>query len=730
MNPSSAPARIRFQPHIEGLRALSVVAVVSHHVGLGATGFLGVDAFFVISGFLITSLLIADFEQHGTVRLGEFYARRARRILPLAGLVIAVAVLAVAALGNQILTTKAGEDGQWASAFAANVHHLRLATDYFATDDARLLRNYWSLAVEEQFYLVWPMLLLVLIWLTRDKWRRAATFAAAIITLASFGLALSLQQTNPTAAYFMTQARAWELGVGALLALVLTQTGSVTSPLRGTALLLPLVLLLWWEMPVANSLIQTGLVVLLTAVLIWRGANTQILSSGFMVRIGKRSFGWYLWHWPLLIILRYVVNEPSLLQQIVAAGLAYLLSELSFRFFENPIRYNPRLQASPPVAITVGLAAVTTSFAISTLALSGIQNAAEPAPSPSASSSTTPPGSPSPSTTASDSPSASASASNISPSASTTASPTASSSASQPPALKVQPLVGPLQGDSAAALLAQVQSAIQGAVDADIFPTKMLPRLGDIVRDRSAWFENGCSVDFASTDVPTCVGGDATSSKVAVLYGDSHATMWMPALDRIGKTRGWKIVLFAKLACPLIEEPVWSYQLNKPFDECQTWQAQVLPLIEGLKPQLIIATDQWKPAVLNGKKDDAGVKALWQQSFLPAVTKLKSYTDRLVVLGNLPNMTQDPATCLSQRDSEPWLCTSLRDDAEYAAINYIEKSATKSAGGTYINVMQWACTVQFCPTVIGGRVAYFDQWHFTDTYVRWLEPLLQASLNM
>jgi hypothetical protein len=109
---------------------------------------------------------------------------------------------------------------------------------------------------------------------------------------------------------------------------------------------------------------------------------------------------------------------------------------------------------------------------------------------------------------------------------------------------------------------------------------------------------------------------------------------------------------------------------------------------------------------------------------------LSSYTDSLVVLGNLPNMSSDPATCLSTRGTDPWICTTLRDEAEFSAVQKIEKNAALAVKAKYINVMQWACTVQFCPTVIGGRVAYFDQWHFTDTYVEWLEPLLQVSVGL
>ena len=135
-----------------------------------------------------------------------------------------------------------------------------------------------------------------------------------------------------------------------------------------------------------------------------------------------------------------------------------------------------------------------------------------------------------------------------------------------------------------------------------------------------------CAVDFPDVKVPECVGGDPQGKKVLVLYGDSHASMWMPAIDAIAKKSGYKIYLFAKLACPLVEVPIWSYQLNKPFDECISWQQLVLPKIQALKPDLLVVTDQWKPAVIDGKKSDFDTPMLWQSEFPKALSHLAGFT--------------------------------------------------------------------------------------------------------
>lgn len=726
MESSNSPQKLGFQPHIEGLRAVAVLAVVAHHIGLLDRGFLGVDAFFVISGFLISSLIYDDIKEFQNVRLVHFYSRRARRILPMASLVIVVSLLVVAMLGNPIQTAKAALEGIWASLFAANFYYLQTSTDYFAASDFNLLRHYWSLAVEEQFYIVWPLLLLIIAKISKLAWQRIILYTTLVISITSFVYAYSIGNQNPTSAYFLTLGRVWELSLGALIAIAL-HFGSAKVIPSYLKYGLTIALVLSFFIPI-NSFIpalQALPVVLLTAAVIYFGINQKniLFNNTYMNRIGSRSYGWYLWHWPLLVIAElYLKEAPTLLQAFTIVVVAYLLAEISFFLFENPIRHNLKLKSNPFNAIRAGIGFIFTALILSlVLNSSQISSASGIDPKPSSTNSEVV-NSPTPDATSSTEESATPSETTSEPQASPTDTP------NNGPV--VQKLVGDLMGNSFNEYLANLQNVIQGAVSADEYPAKMIPRLGDIVRDRSEWFENGCSVDFPDTNVPECVGGQIGASKTLVLYGDSHATMWMPAFDRIGKDLGWEIHLFAKLACPLVEENVWSYQLNKPFFECQTWQSTVLNKIRDLNPDVIVATDQWKPAVKNGSIDDNGVEALWNRSFQPAVAKLKSYTNRLIVLGNVPNIEADPATCVGQGGSSPWQCSTLRDDSEYAAINRIERKATQAVGGKYIDTMEWACTVQFCPTVIGGRVAYFDRWHFSDTYVKWLDPVLKAALNL
>lgn len=275
-----------------------------------------------------------------------------------------------------------------------------------------------------------------------------------------------------------------------------------------------------------------------------------------------------------------------------------------------------------------------------------------------------------------------------------------------------------------------VQKVIELSLKSNKLPKRLKPSLKDVRGDKSFWLDQECSVDFADIKVPDCIAGDLSGEKTMVVYGDSHAAMWMTALNQIAKENGYKIYLFAKLACPLVETTIWSYQLNRPFSECTSWQQLVLPKIQALKPDLIVVTDQWKPAVVDGKKSDLDTASMWEVEFPKALQRLNSYTKRLVVLSNNPSMQQDSVTCASKPRANIALCGSGRAQAGNGKINAIEESATKVLGGTFIDTVDLACTDYLCPIVIGNRFVYFDQWHFTQTYIKWLTPVLAKSLNL
>jgi peptidoglycan/LPS O-acetylase OafA/YrhL len=208
---------------IQGLRGLAVVAVVADHVwGQPRGGFIGVDVFFVVSGFLITRLLLKERARSGRISLADFYRRRARRILPVATLVIVVTVVAAYAVLNAARGRTVATDGVWALGFASNWHFAVIGTDYWQLGATSPLQHYWSLAVEEQFYVAWPWVLAALL-LVASRRPRLLMPAMVAVVLVSFGYSLWHTQVQPTWAYFGTFDRAWELAVGAALAVATTR---------------------------------------------------------------------------------------------------------------------------------------------------------------------------------------------------------------------------------------------------------------------------------------------------------------------------------------------------------------------------------------------------------------------------------------------------------------------------------------------------------------------------
>ncbi|MFE0149831.1 acyltransferase family protein [Nonomuraea sp. NPDC059007] len=340
---------------VDGLRAVAVLFVLAFHAsvpGLGG-GFVGVDVFFVISGFLITGLIVRDLAA-GTFSLADFYARRARRILPAAGTVLVASALAAWLLLPPLRAADVAADVFTAALYVANWRFIAQETDYLAADrDPSPLLHFWSLAVEEQFYLVWAPLLLAAFWLAG---RRAVAAAAVLVTAGSF--ALSLSWDGP-AAYLASPARAWQFGVGALAALALpylSRTPRLLAALLGTAGAAALA----WSLTLDESGypgLQALVPTLGTAALIlFRSPVSALLSHGWMGAVGRLSFAWYLWHWPVVVLFGDGRSWPVKLALVIGAALP---AWLTMRLVERPVRFSKVVAELPRRGLAVGTAAMT-----------------------------------------------------------------------------------------------------------------------------------------------------------------------------------------------------------------------------------------------------------------------------------------------------------------------------------------------------------------------------------
>ncbi|HEX2088261.1 MAG TPA: acyltransferase family protein, partial [Solirubrobacteraceae bacterium] len=340
------------RPEIQALRGVAVLLVVAYHLWPAALpgGFAGVDVFFVISGFLITGQLVREVDRTGRLSLAGFWARRARRILPAALVVLAFCALA---------TRTAVPETQWrgffaeiaaSAAYVENWHLAEAAVDYQALDDAPSpVRHFWSLSVEEQFYLVWPLLILLAL-LAGRRW--IAPLLGAVTAL-SFAWSLYETAADPAAAYFVTPARAWEFGAGGLLALLPAARPSRALSAAGIAAIA--VAALAFDAGTAFPGLAALLPVLGAAAVV----RARTLTLRPLERLGDVSYSVYLWHWPLLVL---APGESRL----VLLGATLALGWLSKVLVEDPVRrlrLRPRWTFAPAVAGTLAVMALASTGA-------------------------------------------------------------------------------------------------------------------------------------------------------------------------------------------------------------------------------------------------------------------------------------------------------------------------------------------------------------------------------
>jgi peptidoglycan/LPS O-acetylase OafA/YrhL len=376
---------LAFRPDIEGLRGIAILLVVGYHSGLHAFpgGYVGVDVFFVLSGFLITGLLIKELESTGRVNLGEFYARRCRRLLPAVLLVVVTTLIA----GRILYAPFEQRDvtrGAFATAiYASNVWFARRAVEYLATDvGAHPLLHTWSLAVEEQFYLVWPVLLSATLWLPRMRRPRFwSAVVLAVLGVVSLAICVWLTRAAQPWAFFSSPARAWEFAIGGLVSL-LADRRVFRAPAVQALSWLGLLAIIGSALLFDRDTVFPGLAALLpvlgTAAILIRPSGHPTLLAGLLSMrplrvVGLLSYSWYLWHWPVLRFGEVLTGPLTLTVRLTCVGLAFVLASVTFKLIENPVRRSRWLAQRPRVSLAF---AGTSTAAAALLALT-VQAAAD-----------------------------------------------------------------------------------------------------------------------------------------------------------------------------------------------------------------------------------------------------------------------------------------------------------------------------------------------------------------
>jgi peptidoglycan/LPS O-acetylase OafA/YrhL len=694
------------------LRAVAVLAVIADHIfKYPKGGFVGVDIFFVISGFLITGLLLKEHARFGRISMRDFYKRRVRRIAPVAVLVLAVTVALSWLLYTATRAQNVTIDGLWSFFFAANWRLALIGTDYMQNEGpASPLQHFWSLAVEEQFYLLWPLMIIAILGATAtDKmpsaWRKSILLPAMlVITAASFAWAIYESAANPTWAYFSTFARAWELGIGALLAAgtpLLARVSAKYRPAMGWVGLAGIVASLFLISPTSTFPAPWAVLpVLSTALVIASGIGADAtfltpLTNPVSRYIGDISYSLYLWHWPVTVFLAAYMPQFSLGYCLLAVGLSLALSIASYHGVEDRIRksdwLDPHAARSRDKSKKKFHLAALLPKEMSEAAKLGLLGSLAIATAGIVLVSLTPPPPP--------------------VFASTAALPSASANG---------------KAAAAATLTDKAQVEIQKALSVQAWPqlNPSIEGLGD-----SAWapevYKDGCLTIVPEKFGVDCVYGPPSATKTAVVMGDSMAASWMPAIRSALDSQGYKISMLTRSGCP-----VFTVELTKGQDECRAQRDASIAYVNETDPDLVIISNL---DAIGRTTSGSGVDralAEWQQGGAEALGKL-SEARRIVVL-SVPPRTPNLNSCAVAGSSPASCAAQITDMWRRVAAKEMDAVGAASKGTDrlkYVDVSSWFCTTSgACPAFIGNAPVRVDGIHMTGAYTSTLGPLMAEAL--
>jgi len=674
------PARVhRFD--IQALRALAVGLVVLYHVRPDVLpgGFIGVDVFFVLSGFLISRHLVDEATATGRVDLTRFWSKRARRLLPAALLVLTtVAIAAVAIIPPQDRTQYFVEI-LGSIFYVQNWVLVRESVDYFAADSgATALQHFWSLSVEEQFYVFWPLIVVLLVWMSRSRngRRDAPVFLIGFtaIGLVSFAYSIAVTSSDPAAAYLVTPARAWEFAAGAIVAVAVARLRPPSSVTRAALAWLGWFTLLASAFLINDDMAFPGYIALLpvlgtVAVLVagltessW-GPDRIVAWRPFQM-VGDWSYSIYLWHWPLVVLASssFGLRLPWWIA-LAVAGASIVLAWLTFRYVETPLRFGSvALRSTARRTLVAGLIAMILVAAIPVTGLFSIRQVA----------------------------------------------------------VAEQQALAELETREARCYGGVALDAPAGYCDDRI--DWLVPSLETIDGDLPPYALGDCRVaatDFGFSDCTT--GSDRAQLRVAII-GDSHAGQWEPAVAAISEDLNWAYTMFIKGDCP------WSAAPKRNSDErvaqsCLEYQERLEGELEERRPFDLIITSARMNSANGGTAQEVSeaYRGVWE----PALAR----GAQVVVIRDIPENARATLGCLA-RSEAPFAECALPDDDGRRGLDGPWLASEGFSAVTRIDLDRYFCQDGFCPAVQGGVIVYRDGNHMTAVYARSLaEPLRRALLE-
>jgi peptidoglycan/LPS O-acetylase OafA/YrhL len=657
---------------VQGLRAVAVAMVVVYHLWPDALpgGFIGVDVFFVISGYLITASLLASPPRTGR-DLAAFWARRIRRLLPAALLVLLVTLLVGRLLLPETEWERLAREGVASAFYVENWVLVHASTDYLAGGGTPSpFQHFWSLAVEEQFYLVWPVLLLVAAWAVRGS--RGVRIAVLLVLGASYAWSVVWTAQEPAAAYFSTTTRIWELALGGLVATWVPVTWAPR--LRGVVAWVGLLVMGASAAVLTSSTPFPGAVaaVPVVAAAAFLHANAAGRWSPLVALrwrpvqwLGDASYSVYLWHWPLIVLapspldrdLRWFDRMGIVVLALVLAGLTHAFVEERWR---RPRRAVP-LRRPFQVALA-GTMAIVVVAGVQVVALRLDEQRAN--------------------------------ASRV--------------------GLEGTPCFG-------AGALARGAQECPREPDADVVPSPA--RAAD---DQAAPFTDGCMARPPFTSARSCTYGDG-DLRVA-LVGNSHAAHWLPALEQLTGDDEVTVTTFLVTGCTTVDAPL-DFATDDRVQGCEQWRESTLAAVSGDAFDVVL-TSQRNLQPVRGA-DLATSFGPWKDGFRSFLARLSASGAEVLVLRDTPfpeTTVADIPECVAAHRTRQEVCAAPRD--VWLTPDPLAAAAAEVDGVAVADLSDAFCEAGRCHGVNGGVITYTDGSHLTATYARSLAPRVAEALRL
>ena len=670
----------RIRKDIEGLRAVATFLVLPYHAGLMLFpgGFVGVDVFFVISGFVITGQLLKEADRDGSVSLVGFYARRAKRLLPASALVLVATAVMTFLWVPKIRWEVIGGDIVSSALYFVNWRLADRSVDYLAEDvTPSPVQHYWSLAVEEQFYLLWPILLLLAVVVARRAGlRRNAVLLGglALVAVPSLLWSAHMVVAQPERSYFDTTVRLWEFTIGAFVAILATRLDrmprwlGITLAWTGLGLVLLSGRLYHHDMtwPGPAALVPTVGAGLLIAggVAAGTGGPVRILGNRFMLFVGYLTYSLYLWHWPLLIVAREHFGGISVTTGMAIVVLSVVPAWLTFHLVENPLR-NSHLLRDSKAALSVGANATLVSAAAGLTLIVLFSNAASPSAAVDA---------------------------------------------------------------RGAAVLSGNPTADPAGDPVDQVSGGITPNPLEAPSDVPDLYDEGCQVDVGSSEPVTCTYGRADADLTVAVVGDSKAAQWVPAFQVLAEQHDWRIETYTKSACQFAT--VETSLDGEVYQTCRDWTDKVLEKLTGDdRPDVVVTAGQRSLGVVTGDDGDLDLSEdAMKSAMVDTWGRLEAAGVQVVVLADTPQTFTEVYACVAEHPDELTECTYDRASGIEASGAPTQEAAAATAGVPFINLVDFICPSAECPPVIGNVLIYRQGSHITKTYIETLAPRLDEAL--